>query len=228
MYRTFLLRWATLDLHQKKKHKMRKHWNYWMHVFPASKRHIWKALEFRQARLEESDTADLFVTRLFQLVENCDIHKSKNIIFAGSSSHFRRPLRDIAWSMKCAESRGRSQLKLIHEEETSIPRSRKLFIRLKVEVEVVFVVDSKAILQKIQRTRQVLLFAWNAYFANLLKQKKRISIDSREGINEDDDFAFTLQTSGRDIPSIDLELYSSTSRCCWHSSSTCNIIDRET
>ena len=34
-----------------------------------------------------------------------------------------------------------------------------------------------------------------------------LSIDPREGIN---DFAFTLQTSGRDIPSIDLELYSST------------------
>ena len=79
------------------------------------------------------------------------------MIFAGSSSHFRRPLRDIAWFMKCAESRGRSQLKLIHEAETSIPRSGKLFFRSKVEVEVVFVVDSKAILQKIQRKRQVLL-----------------------------------------------------------------------
>ena len=74
------------------------------------------------------------MTRLFQLAENCDIHKSKNMIFAGSSSHFRRPLPDIAWSMKCAESRGRSQLKLIDEAETSIPRSGKLFIRLKVEI----------------------------------------------------------------------------------------------
>ena len=65
MYRTFLLRWATLDLHQKKKHRMRKHWNYWMQIFPASKRHIWKTLKFRQARLEESDTADPLVTTLF-------------------------------------------------------------------------------------------------------------------------------------------------------------------
>ena len=44
MNRTFLLRWATLDLHQKKKHRMRKHWNYWKQIFPSSKRHIWKTL----------------------------------------------------------------------------------------------------------------------------------------------------------------------------------------
>ena len=44
MYSTFLLRWATLDLHQKKKLWMRKHWNYWMQISPASKRHIWKTL----------------------------------------------------------------------------------------------------------------------------------------------------------------------------------------
>ena len=156
MYRTFLLRWATLDLDQKKKHRMRKHWNYWMHIFPSSKRHIWKAI------VPTSKTGGVrhgrsVCDQTIPACENCDIHKSKNMIFAGSSSHFRRPLRDIAWFMKCAESRGRSQLKLIHEAETSIPRSGKLFFRSKVEVEVVFVVDSKAILQKIQRTRQVLL-----------------------------------------------------------------------
>ena len=193
-----------------------------MQIFPASKRHIWKTLvpTSKTGGVRQSRS----VTRLFQLSENYDFHKSKNMTFAGSSSHFRRPPRDT----KCAESRGRSRLKLIHEAETSIPWSGKLLIRLKAEVGVVFVVDSKTILQKIQRTRQVLLFAWNSNFLNLLKRKERIPIDPRKGIYEDDDFDFTLQTSGRDIPSIDLRLERSTWRCCWHSGSTYNVIDRET
>ena len=118
MYSTFLLRWATLDLHQKKKLRMRKHWNYWMQIFPASKRHIWKTLvpTNKTGGVRHSRS----VTRLFQLAEDCDFHKSKNMIFAGSSSHFRRPLRDIVWFMKCAESRGRSRLKLINSQTGNI------------------------------------------------------------------------------------------------------------
>ena len=40
--------------------------------------------------------------------------------------------------MKCAESRGRSRLKLIHKAETSIPWSGKLFIRLKKKCKLLF------------------------------------------------------------------------------------------
>ena len=148
---------------------MRKHWNYWIQIFPASKRHIWKTLApiSKTGRVRQSRS----VTRLFQLAENGDFHKSKSMIFVGSSSHFRRPLRDIVWFMKCAESLGRSRLKLIHEAETSIPWSGKLFIRLKEEVGVVFVVESKTILQKIQRTRQGLVICMKCKFSKPLKTK---------------------------------------------------------
>ena len=78
--------------------------------------------QFRQAKQEESETADQFVTRLFQLSENCDFGKSKEeqirdqLIDKCRSHDLRKKLlavsgkltlqkaRDIARSMEAAES----------------------------------------------------------------------------------------------------------------------------
>ena len=82
--------------------------------------------QFRQAKQEESETADQFVTRLFQLSENCDFGTSKeeqirdHLIDKRRSHDLRKKLlavsgkltlqkaRDITRSMEAAESQARS------------------------------------------------------------------------------------------------------------------------
>ena len=82
--------------------------------------------QFREAKQEESKTADQFMTRLFQVSENCDFGTSKEeqirdqLIDKCRSHDLRKKLlavsgkltlqkaRDIARSMEAAESQARS------------------------------------------------------------------------------------------------------------------------
>ena len=82
--------------------------------------------QFRQAKQDKSETADQFVTRLFQLSENCDFGTSKEepirdqLIDKCRSHDLRKKLpgvsdkrtlqkaRDIARSMEATESQTRS------------------------------------------------------------------------------------------------------------------------
>ena len=63
-----------------------------------------------------------------------------------------------------------------------------------------------------------------------VKRKKKILIDPRKEIYaKDDDFAFTLQSSGRDIPIVDIELGGVRLGGVFvDSGSTCNVIDGAT
>ena len=76
MYRTRLLGWVALDQPQTKKRSMHKLWDYWTHILPQVN-NPFERHQFCQAKQKESETADQFVTRLFQLSENCDFGTSK-------------------------------------------------------------------------------------------------------------------------------------------------------
>ena len=71
------------------------------------------------------------------------------------------------------------------------------------------------------------------HFAKVCKTKKEdINRDKKRNIRQvikDDDFAFTLQCSGRDIPNVDIELGGvRLEGVLVDSGSTCNVIDRAT
>ena len=95
-----------------------------------------------------------------------------------------------------------------------IPESGNILIRLNVAEDVVIGVDSRDILQEIQSARQ----DWLAtrmkcekvgHFAKVCKTKEEDTNRPKKGnihqVTKDDDFAFTFQSSGRDIPIIDID-----------------------
>ena len=71
------------------------------------------------------------------------------------------------------------------------------------------------------------------HFAKVCKTKEEdINRDKKRNIRQvikDDDFAFTLQCSGKDIPNVDIELGGvRLEGVLVDSGSTCNVIDRAT
>ena len=71
------------------------------------------------------------------------------------------------------------------------------------------------------------------HFAKVCKTKEKDTNRPKKGnihqVTKDDDFAFTLQPSGRDIPTIDIELEGvRLEGVLVDSGSTCNVIDRAT
>ena len=118
--------------------------------------------QFCQAKHEECETADHFVTTLFQLSENCDFgtsqeeqicnqlidecrsHDLRKKLLAVSSKLTLQKARDIARSLEAAESQAQSI--------ESDSRSGNILIRLNMEGDVISV-DSRDILQEIQSAR---------------------------------------------------------------------------
>ena len=70
------------------------------------------------------------------------------------------------------------------------------------------------------------------HVAKVCKTKEDTNRDKNGNIRQvtkDDDFAFTLQSSGRDIPTVDIELGGvRLEGVLVDSGSTCNVIDRAT
>ena len=86
-------------------------------------------------------------------------------------------------------------------------------IHLNVEEDVVVGIDSGEILKEIQSARQDWLLVGNV----------------KKWGTKDDDFVFTLKSSGRDIPTVDIEVGGVLLEgVLVDSGSTCNVIDRAT
>ena len=210
--------------------------------------------QFRQAKQEESETADQFVTRLFQLSENCDFGTSKEeqihdqLIDKCRSHNLRKKLlavggkltlqkaRDIARSMEAAESQARSiesdsrsgNVNSLEREYFDSPKSGGgHFYRCGLEGHFARDPECKARLATCMKCKNV------GHFAKVCKTKEEDTNRPKKGnihqVAKDDDFAFTLQSGGRDIPTIDIELGGvRLEGVLVDSGPTCNVIDRAT
>ena len=209
--------------------------------------------QFRQAK-QGSETADQFVTRLFQLSENCDFGTSKEeqirdqLIDKCRSHDLRKKLlgvsgkltlqkaRDIARSMEAAESQARSiesdsrsgNVNSLEREYFDSPkRGGGRYYRCGLAGHFAKDLECKARLATCRKCKKV------GHFAKVCKTKEEDTNRPKKGnihqVTKDDDFAFTLQSSGRDIPTIDIELGGvRLEGVLVDSGSTCNVIDRAT
>ena len=195
-----------------------------MHIFLPQVYIPFERNQFRQAKQDESETTDQFVTRLFQLRENCDFGTSKEaqvrdqLIDKCRSHDLRKKLlaisgkltlqkaRDIARSMEAAESQARSiesdsrsgNLNSIERGHFDSPKregGRCYFARDP---------ECKARLATCMKCKKV------GYFSKVCKTKEEDTIRPRKGntrqVTKDDDFAITLQSSGEEIPTVHIEL----------------------
>ena len=210
--------------------------------------------QFRQAKQEESETADQSVTRLFQLSENCDFETSKEeqirdqLIDKCRSHDLRKKLlavsgkltlqkaRDIARSMEAAESQARSiesdsrsgNVNSLEREYFDSPkRGRGYCYRCRLAGHFAKDLECKARLATCMKCKKV------GHFAKVCKTKEEDTNRPKKGnihqVTKDDDFTFTLQSSGRDIPTIDIEFGGvRLEGVLVNSGSTCNVIDRAT
>ena len=212
--------------------------------------------QFRQAKQEESETTDQFVTRLFQLSENCDFGTSKEEqirdqlidkcrshdlhkkLLAASGKLTLQKARDIARSicMEAAESQARSiesnsrsgNVNSLEREYFDSPkRGGGRCYRCGLAGHFARDPECKARLATCMKCKKV------GHFTNVCKMKEEDTNRPKKGnihqVTKDDDFTFTLQSSGRDIPTTDIELGGvRLEGVLVDSGSTCNVIDRAT
>ena len=206
--------------------------------------------QFRQAKQEESETSDQFVNRLFQLSENCDFgtsqeeqirdqlidkcrsHDLRKKLLAVSSKLTLQKARDIARSLEGAESQARSiesdsrsgNVNSLEWEYFDSPkRGGRRCYRCRLEGH--FARDPEC--------RARLATCMKCKIAKVCKTKEEDPNRPRKGnirqVTKDEDFAFTLQSSERDIPTVDIELGGvRLEGVLVDSGSTCNVIDRVT
>lgn len=195
------------------------------------------------------------MTRLFQLSENCDFGTSKEeqtrdqLIDKCRSHDLRKKLlavsdkltlqkaRDVARSMEAAESLARSiesdsrsgTVNSLERGHFDSPAKRGGGRCYRCGLEGHFAKDPecKARLATCVKCKKV------RHFAKVCKTKEGDTNRPRKGnirqVTKDDDFAFTLHSNGRDIPTVDIELGGvRLEGVLVDSGSTCNLIDRAT
>jgi len=208
--------------------------------------------QFRQAKQEESETADQLVLRLFQLSENCEFGEAKEehirdqLIDKCRSHNLRKKLleasgtltlqkaREIARSTEAAESQARliendSKGDSVHalEDKQADYGTRKRGNCYRCGLEGHFARDpeckSRSVTcQKCKRTGHL------TKFCKTKGEDKKKKGNARH-VTEHDDFAFTVQLGARDIPTVATELGGvQLEGVLVDSGSTCNVIDRET
>ena len=208
--------------------------------------------QFRQAKQEESETADQFVLRLFQLSENCEFggakeeHIRDQLIDKCRSHNLRKKLleasgkltlqkaREIARSTEAAESHARliendSKGDSVHalEDKQADYGTRKRGNCYRCGLEGHFARDPECkarsvTCQKYKKTGHLTKFCRT-------KGEDKTKKGNVRHVTEDDDFVFTVQLGARDIPTVTIELGGvQLEGVLVDSGSTCNVIDRET
>ena len=207
--------------------------------------------EFPQAKQDESETADQFVMKLFQLSEHCEFGEAKEVhirdqlIDKCKSHNLRKKLleaggtltlqkaREIARSMEAAERKAKqiendSRSEHVHTLEDHLHVSgrgkRGCCYRCGMEGHFARDPECKARSVTCSKCRKI---------ADLAKCcRTKVENNTKRGdvhqISEDD-FAFSVQSDITDTPTIDIELGGTQlGGVLVDSGSTCNVIDRET
>ena len=185
--------------------------------------------QFRQAKQEESETADQFVLRLFQLSENCEFGEAKEeyirdqLIDKYRSLNLRKKLlgasgtltlqkaREIARSTEAAESQARlvendSQVDSVHalEDKQADYDTRKRGNCYRCGLEGHFARDPECMArsvtcQKCKRAGHLTKFCRT-------KGEDKTKKGNVRHVTEDDDYPFTVQLGARDILTVAIEL----------------------
>ena len=202
-------------------------------------------------RNKESETADQFVMRLFQLLENCEHGEAKEehlrdqLINKCRSHNLRKKLlevggtltlkkaQEIARSMEAAERQAKqiendSSSESVHtlEDKYHDSGSGKRGNCYRCGLEAHFARDPECKARsvtcpKCKRTGHLA----RCYRTKIEDTTKRGNIHH---VSEDNDLAFAVQSGFRDIPTIDIELGGVQLKgVLVDSGSTCNVIDRE-